>query len=203
MRSFGPSETLPAPFLYSAFKNFLRQIAFRRVGDQRDYALPCPKPLGNFDCRVRIRSRARSTQYAFPRSQFFHHAESLIVGDHHDLVANRAVEVSGNEAVSDAFHFVRAGFSSAEDRALGLDGNSVHSWQALFQEASDTGKGSRGTAADCDGVNASLHLLKDFARGSFIVVVGVSGVVELRGQERPGVGSQQVLGTLDGALHAL
>ncbi len=35
------------------------------------------------------------------------------------------------------------------------------------------------------------------------MVVGIGRIVELRGEERPGVGSQQVPGALDGALHAL
>ena len=84
-----------------------------------------------------------------------------------------------------------------------LHRNRVHTRDALLEKTGNAAKGSRRAAADRDGIDAPLHLLKDLARGSFVVVVRVGRVVELRGHESGGIGCQQIPRALDRALHPL
>src|SRR5437588_3018371 len=79
----------------------------------------------------------------------------------------------------------------------------MHTRQSFFQKTRHTGKGSCGAAPDRDGVDAPVHLLEDFARGGFIVIVSVGGIVELCGQKCARIGSLKIFGALDSALHAL
>src|SRR5208283_895865 len=115
----------------------------------------------------------------------------------------RTVKIPRNKIVADAFHLVWTGLSSTENRALRLYRHGVHLRDPLFQETGNSSKSSGRAAADRDGIDAPLHLFKDFARRSFVVVVGIGGIVELRSQEGRRVGCQQVLGALNGALHTL
>src|ERR1700724_2401799 len=121
MRSSGSLATLSRRrSLNSALKNFLRQIPFRGIGNQRHYALPCSKAFGDFNRGIQVCSRTRASEYAFAGSQFFHHAKGLLIGDHHHFVAKRTVKISRDKTVADAFHFVRTWLSSTQNRALGL-----------------------------------------------------------------------------------
>src|SRR6202162_4041306 len=123
---------LSADRLYPALKNLLRQIPFRRVRDQRNHALPSPKSLSDFHRGIQVRSRTRTSEYAFAGSQFFHHAEGLLIGHHHHFVANRTVKISRNKTVADAFHLVRTGLSSTQNGALSLPREGVHLRQPFF-----------------------------------------------------------------------
>src|SRR5208282_3889773 len=58
-------------FLYSAFKNLLRQIPLGRVGNQRNDALPCPEALGDFDRSVDVGASACASEHAFARGHLF------------------------------------------------------------------------------------------------------------------------------------
>src|SRR5208282_83362 len=146
--------------LDSTFKNLFRQIPFRRVGNQRNHALPWPKALGDLDGGVHVGASARSSQHAFACRQFSYHAKSLVIGDHHDFVANRTVKIPRNKIVADAFHLVWTGLSSTENRALRLYRHGVHLRDPLFQETGNSSKSSGRAAADRDGIDAPLHLFK-------------------------------------------
>src|SRR5258708_38718736 len=117
---------LNVDLLHPALKILLRKILCRRFGHKRTSPLPRPETLGNLYRRIHVSAGARASEHAFAGRQFLHHAESLFVGDHHDLVANRAIKISRDEAIADAFHFVWTRLSSTQDRTLSLDRDGMH-----------------------------------------------------------------------------
>src|ERR1700678_1897640 len=166
-------DKLSGPKLDSAFKNLLRQISLGGIGDQSNNPLPFPKALGDLDRRVNSVPGARPSKHAFARRQFFNHAEGLIIGHHHHFVANGSVEISGNKSVTNAFHFMRTRLASAQNRALRFHRHSMNFRKSLLQKTSDSSERSRRATANRNGIDASIHLLKNLAGRSLVVIIGV------------------------------
>ena len=80
------------------------------------------------------------------------------------------------------------GCPAAQYRAFRLHRDRAHRRSnMLFQKARHPRKRSRRPTADRDRVHTPFHLLENFAGGSFIVVVGIGGIVELGGQKCGGI----------------
>ena len=101
--------------LDSAFEDLLGEVAFGGVGDHGDYALAGAQATGDGDRGVDVGAGTGSAEDAFAGGQLLDRVEGLNVGNFEDLVADRAVEISRDEAVADALDFVGAGRASAED----------------------------------------------------------------------------------------
>src|SRR5207249_1762476 len=135
-------------------------------------------------------------------SQLLDRVECIVVGDHQDFVANRRIKVRGNEAGANSFNLMFPGWAAAKNRALGFDCDRQGPRNPFLHIASYSSKCPRSAHADDNSIDAPLHLLENFRTGSLVMEVGISGILKLCSNERLRIAGREILGALDGALHA-